>query len=129
MIQPKLLVLTMAATNQTIPQAAGLSATKRILATKVRVINRAGNNLVRVAFSTYAFATATEAFTAPGTLDATNSKVIPAAPAGVDNEFKHELSDGEIERGQYLDLSQWYINGTASEKVEVIYTPVGQIDR
>lgn len=129
MIQDKILILTLAATNQTIPQAAGLASNKRILATKVRIINRSGNNLARVGFSVYTPLPDPGTFTAPGTLDATNSKLIPAAPANVDNEFVLQVSDGEIERGQYYDLSQIYINGTASEKVECIYTPVGQIDR
>lgn len=123
MIQPKLIILTMAATN------APLSAT-RILATMVRIISRAGNGaVVRVGFSTFAYYPDPGAFTAPGTLDATNSKIIPVPPATEDRELKLELSDGEVERGQYFDLSQIYINGTASDKVEVLYTPVGQIDR
>lgn len=124
-VQPKFFLVTIAATNKRLSQASADDTTPvKLLAVRVRLKAKSGNTAdVRLNWTTAADLPEPGSFTMPADLTDDTAMILAKGTAAVPIWYEFALSAREIENGYYYDLSQWIVNGTAADKLEVIYEP------
>lgn len=122
-VQPKLTVVTIAATNKRLFQNADGTALKT-LAVRVKLKAHTDNTAdVWLQFAVGADLPEPGGFTAPAAGTADTAISIPKGTAAAPVWLEFALSAREVENGYYYDLAQWFVNGTADDLLDVIYEP------
>lgn len=124
-VQPNFKLITITTANQRLFQGNSVAEPVRTQAVRVKFQVPSGNAAdVRLGWSVGADRPEPGAYTAPvAALTDDTAWLLAKGTAAVPITHEWRLSAEEIAKGNFYELSEWFVNGTGSDKLRVEWEP------